>query len=272
MPELGARLGQVKSSLRRALPALIVLAVTTLVAAGSYLGYRFITTSDRFAVRVIEVRGNAQVSVEEIKARMGVVPGDNIFGVELSAMARALEAEPMIERALVRRRLPDTLIIEIEEREPAVLVELGGLYLADREGQVFKRALIERGDGAGLPVITGLGRAEYAEDPEAVAARIREALAAAATYAGSAAATRPALGEINIHPRHGITFTTYERAVAVRVGHGDMDALSGRLEAFDAAWQALSDEERDRARIVYANATTQSDRVTIGFEHSEQSN
>jgi cell division protein FtsQ len=249
----------------------IAALVTGAIVAGGYYGYHFITTSERFAVRAIEVHGNEAVTAAEIQALMGVAPGDNIFAIELGAMTRAIESDPTIARASVRRELPGTLIVEVEENQPAALVELGGLYLADREGRVFKRAAIERGDGRGLPVITGLSRAAYVSEPEAVHVEIREALGAAELYqSGEDAFERPALGEINLHRRHGITFTMYERAVALRVGRGDLQALRERLHAFDIAWQALTPRERHQARIVYADASTRPDRVTIGFEHTEQ--
>jgi cell division protein FtsQ len=245
--------------------------ITTALGAGGYYGYHFITTSQRFAVRAIEVHGNEAVTTAELHALLAVAPGDNIFAIELGAMTRAIESDPMIARASVRRELPGTLIVEVEENQPAALVELGGLYLADREGRVFKRAAIERGEGRGLPVITGLSRAAYVSEPEAVHAEIREALGAAELYqSGEDAFERPALGEINLHRRHGITFTTYESAVALRVGRGDLQALRERLHAFDIAWQALTPRERHQARIVYADASTRPDRVTIGFEHTEQ--
>lgn len=251
---------------RRAVPVLVAAGATALVFTGGYMGYRFITMSSRFAMQVIEVRGNHHMPTAEVLGVLGVSPGDNIFRVELASLTRTLESQPWIARATVRRQLPATLIVEVEERQPAAMVELDGLYLADARGHVFKRAEIERGDGDGLPVITGLDRTGYAEEPEAVQADIREVLAAIALYQSS---DRPLLGETNLDPRRGLTFLTYEGGVAVRVGQGDAATLRDRLRAFDIAWNGLSEPERASARIVYADASTRTDRVTIGFVASE---
>ncbi len=271
MPDLRPGLSSLKRAVVRAVPGMIALVLVVGVGAGVYFGYEFITTSERFSVQSIEVRGNRAVPTERISSMLGVREGDNIFSVALGALSEQLETEPMIAQAQVSRRLPDTLVVDIEEHEPAALVEIDGLYLADDRGQIFKRAAIASGEGVGLPVITGLQRAAYVTDPAAVHTEVRRALDAAEIYAGVSADSpeRPALGEVNLHPRHGITFTTYERAVAVRVGHGDDDDIRANLQVFDIAWQALTPHEKQRARIVYADTKNRPDRVTVGFEHVE---
>lgn len=251
------------------------MAVAAGIAVGLYYGHGFITTSERFAVQHIEVRGNHAVSSERVIDILGVSPGDNIFQLELDRLAGTLEQrEPMIAHARVSRRLPATLLIDVEERRSAALVELDGLYLADARGRVFRRASIARGDGEGLPVITGLSREEYLERPGAIEDQIRRALDAIALYQtpgtpGGGTPERPALGSVDLHPRRGITFTTYDQAVAVRVGGGNQDAMRAKLGAFDAAWRAMSAAERARVRIVYADISDRPDRVTVGFQHPE---
>ena len=166
------------------------------------------------------------------------------------------------EERELRRELPDRLIVTIVENRPAALVALGGLYLADDQGKIFKRAAIDRGDGAGLPVITGIPRARFIEDPAAVEAEIRRALAARAVYRNGA---RPRLGEIHVDDRRGITFLTYEDALAIRVGNGSSQTLARRLHTFDIAWASLEAETRAAAHVVYVDNTTRPDRVTVGF-------
>ena len=266
LPDLRQSLVRLRHLARRALPGFIAAACITGLGLGAYYGYQFITTSERFAVQHIEVRGNQTISDERISTMLAIEPGENIFRLQLERMAEVLETEPVVAHASVGRRLPDTVVVDITEHQPVALVELGGLYLANAAGHVYQRAAIERGDGADLPVITGLDRARYVSEQDAVQQQIVRALDAASVYGES---ERPALGEINIDPRRGITFTTYERAVAVRVGHGDNDTLRKNLRAFDTAWQALDQSERERVRIVYADTSNRPDRVTVGLEHRE---
>lgn len=261
--------------LRRGLPAIIAVVGVSGLATSACVGYRFATSSERFAVRSVELRGNRILSPERVRAVIGLDhlaspdgsrPGPNIFQLDLTDMAVTLEAEPWIAAATVRRRLPDTLVIEIEENRPVALVEMDGLYLVDGEGAVFARAVVGRGDGRGMPVITGIAREDYAADPEVAQARIRKALEAARVYGeGDGAGRRPGLGEVHVDPYRGVTFFTHDTATAVRVGHGSPEALRARLRAFDLAWQALAPAERAQVRVVHADARKQPDRVTVGF-------
>lgn len=257
--------------MRRGLPAIAVTTGACLLFLSGYFAYRVVTTSPGFAVQSIELRGNEILSEAQVEAILGLDPAYryNIFRIDLTAMQAALESDPWVASAFVQRELPDTLLVDIEENQPVALVEMDGLYLADATGQVFLRARVERGDGQGLPVITGITREQYVANPETARAALRQALAAAHVYESRSAqdgASRPALGEIHLDPRRGITFFTYDTATAVRVGHGSLDVLSARLRAFDTAWQALMPEERARVRVVYADTSPRPDRVTVGFE------
>jgi cell division septal protein FtsQ len=230
------------------------------------------------------------VSDERIAELLGVGADDNdsnnIFGVPVDALSRRLTADPWIESAHVHRRLPDTLVVEVTERRAAAVVDLGAAYLADDDGRVFKRADLARGEGAGLPVITGISRATYLRAPDEVAAEIRRGLDASRIYHGALTRAerdtlwpftrflgdallitgpRPALGEVYLHPRRGLTFLARDSGLIVRVGQGAATTLRARMRAFDAAWAALSDDERSAARIVYADNSTRTDRVTVGF-------
>jgi len=248
---------------RSALPTMISVFLVTAFCTACYFGYRWLTGSERFAVDSVEIRGAERLSDAHIRSRLGVEEGANIFGLRLSRLESRLEADPWIETAWLQRQLPDRLIVEVREHRPAALVSLDGLYLVDARGKAFKRAAIERGEGRGLPVITGLARDEYLRDPDATSERIRDALAIAENYTTSA--QRPALGEIHLDARRGTTLLTYENAIAIRVGHARERALSERLRVFDAAWASLSLDERDSARIVYVDNTTRPERVTVGY-------
>jgi cell division septal protein FtsQ len=265
---------QCRGWLQQGMPAVIATLGLVGLVAGTCVGHHFVTTSARFDVRAIEVVGNATVPAARLHALLGLDPaalaarpGPNIFHLDLARMADALETEPRVARAVVRRRLPSTLVIEIAENQPAALVEMDGMYLAEDSGRVFARALVERGDGEGLPVISGIAREDYSANSQAAEARIRRALEAvrAWTEHDDEAPARPALGEVHADVRRGITFFTHDTAMAVRVGHGSPEVLRARLRAFDLAWQSLSPEERARVRIVFADARKQPDRVTVSF-------
>src|SRR5882672_3225440 len=127
-------------ALRRALPGAAALAVLAAIGGSAYAGYRFVTTSSRFAIETIAIIGTRQLSADQLRAVLPVQPGDNIFAADVDELVRALRTEPWIADAHAHRVLPHTLEVAIEERAVAGVAELGGLYLVDTNGQPFKRA------------------------------------------------------------------------------------------------------------------------------------
>ncbi len=186
-----------------------------------------------------------------------------MFATNLETVARDLRQTPWIASASVHRVLPDTLVIEIREHAPAALVDLGGLYLVDTSGHPFKRAQVEAGDGEGLPVITGLARTAYEQDPNATAKVVTQALDALRIWQQDPA--RPAIGEIHVDAHHALTLRTYEHAVAVELGplSAGPVVLATRLHTFDAVWGALGDADRDHARAIHLDARP--DYVTVAL-------
>ena len=243
-------------AVRRSLPAAIATVALAAVGGGAWLGYRFVTTSSRFAITEIRVHGNHRVATADAIARLGFHAGDNIFTAGLESGLGALRADPWIASVTVQRELPHAVSLEITERTPAAIVELGGLYLADAAGHPFKK-LTDEPDT--LPVVTGLDRDAYNADPDGTAATIVQALAALGTWNG---AGRPAIGEVHVGPHGALVLHTYEHATAIQLGALDPQ-LPTRMHTFDVAWAELSDAERQRARAIHLDART--DHVTVAF-------
>ncbi len=247
-------------AVRRSLPALAATAGITVIGVGAWAGYRFVTTSERFAITSIEVTGETHLSADQIRAALPVKLGDNVFGTNLGSLADALRGTPWIATASVHRVLPHTLVVEITEHAPVAMVDLGELYLVDSTGHPFKRAQLEAGDGANLPVITGIDRATYEAEPAPTAATITATLAALATWRQEA--SRPAIGELHLDAHHALTLRTYEHATAIQLGPLGPE-LPERMHTFDAAWAELSEPERLRARAIHVDARI--DQVTVAL-------
>ncbi len=247
-------------ALRRSLPALVAGAGITVVGVGAWAGYRFVTTSPRFAITSIEVSGETHLSEEQIRAQLPVKIGDNVFATNLGRVADSLRTTPWIASVDVHRVLPHTLVVEVTEHAPVAVVELGELYLVDASGHPFKRAQLETGEGAKLPVITGIDRATYEAAPQATAATITTALAALATWQKDP--SRPAIGEIHLDAQQALTLRTYESATAIQLGPLGPE-LPARMHTFDVAWTELSEPERQRARAIHVDARI--DQVTVAL-------
>ncbi|MFT3695165.1 MAG: FtsQ-type POTRA domain-containing protein [Kofleriaceae bacterium] len=247
--------------LRRSLPALIGLAVVGAIGGTAWAGYRFVTTSPRFAIDAIEVHGNQHVPADQIRALLPVAVGDNVFAANIDSLTKDLHTNPWIAKASAHRVLPHTLVIDVQEHEAVAVADLGGLYLVDHEGHPFKRAQLESDDGQGLPIITGLDRAAFLADPAAAATTIQSSLDALAQWTINT--SRPAIGEVHVDPHGALTLHTYDSAIAIQLGPNDL-GLAARLHTFDIAWAQLDSSERARARAVHLDPRL--DHVTVAFE------
>ncbi len=248
-------------ALRRAVPALVALLCAGAIGTGAWAGWQFLTTSRHFAVSAIEIRGTHHVSLDEARALLPFAPGANVFRLDTGAAEAALRRHPWVADARVHRELPDTVVIELRERTAAAVVAADGLYLVDATGKPFKRAELERGEAADLPIVSGVTRQLYAEAPAVAGDRVKRGLAVLAAWHGAA---RPNAGEVAIDGR-GATVYTWDDAIAVRLGAAEGPALVASLARFDAAWAALSPEERRRTRAVHVDNDTRSDLVTVSF-------
>lgn len=97
----------------------------------------YLLTADDFSVREVIVRGNEAISAQDIY-RLSGLKETNIFFVRPAQVEAAIAQIPDIKGARVSCRLPDQVIIEVEERQVEVVWQVGDtLYWVDAEGAVF---------------------------------------------------------------------------------------------------------------------------------------
>ena len=120
------------------------------LAIAGWFGWQAFLLSPRLQIEDIEVVGWERTSPSEVLAHADVHRGQPILEVDLDEAAVRVRRHPWVKSARVLRRLPDTLRIEVEEYLPAITVALQELYLADAEGNLFKR--VSADDSLSLPV------------------------------------------------------------------------------------------------------------------------
>ena len=94
-----------------------------------------------FTVDSIEVEGNSHFSDEEIINIAHAVPGHNlIYNPDKTNIVKYLEQNPYIKSAEVKRKLPSTLVIVVDERKQACAFRYDDDYLVmDDEGILLKK-------------------------------------------------------------------------------------------------------------------------------------
>jgi cell division protein FtsQ len=266
LPKPAVALDACGRALRRSLPAIVAATSVTAAGAGLYLGVRWVTHSPRFAITDIEIRGAQRLTNDEVRDLLPVADGANIFTTNIGNVERALVQHPWIATAEAHRELPHTLVIEVSEYAAvaATTLDSGETYLLDENGAPFKRATPD--ELTGLPRVTGLDRADFA-DPR-TADTIKTALATLAMW--RTGGERPAVSEVRIDATGSLSLLCDEGAV-IQLGHVSVNPadLIPRFSAFDAAWGELAYVERLRVRVLHLDGganPSRPDHVTVAFK------
>lgn len=108
--------------------------------------------SPLFNIKAIEVNGNKIVTKNEIISLSKIQIEENSFKLSKSKIKKQIKENAYIQDIKITRKLPSTILIEVEEREPAYLLEYAGSYVViDKQGYMLeiKTEKIE------LPIIQG---------------------------------------------------------------------------------------------------------------------
>ncbi len=100
--------------------------------------YDSATSSSYFATQHVEVVGNKRLSAQMVRDIAGVRLGDNSLDVSIAQMEQTLLTTPWVEAVSIKRVLPDTFVITVQERLPVFWVRKANvLYYADVQGKVI---------------------------------------------------------------------------------------------------------------------------------------
>jgi cell division protein FtsQ len=170
------------------------------VAAGPGLRDRIgsLTAGLGLRVRTIDIQGRVKTPQALLNAALGVVPGEPLLTYSVEAARARVESINWVAAATIERRLPDTIVVRLQERRPfAVWQHDGKFHLIDRDGQVVTDSNVAA-FAKELPLVVGLGAPQEA-------AALEDALAAQPTIAARvAAAVRVGSRRWNLRLNNGI--------------------------------------------------------------------
>lgn len=199
-----------------------------------YAGYRVVGSTTFFKLKTIEVSSVSHMTREEILALAGVAPGRDLARMNLRRMGEQLAGNPWVETVRIHRYFPDRLSIDITEREPIAVINMGFIYYLDKKGTIFK--VLNQGDRLDYPVITGFSDEELSSNP----AGTREALKSTCELLGILRETGSFIladvSEIHYDKGYGFTLFTSSGALPVKIGSGD---FSAKIERFARIYRDL---------------------------------
>ena len=144
--------GRLKSVFFRRILRLIIGGVAGVLPL--WLGYGMILQPDLFRLRHIEVSETFHIRSQKIRAIFEPVLQHNLLTLDLLPFIQEVSDNPWVQEVRIRKVLPDTLMVHVQERTPAAVVESQkGLHWVDPTGVVLGSAQ----DRSGLfPRIRGI--------------------------------------------------------------------------------------------------------------------
>lgn len=111
--------------------------------------------SSFFKIDEIEAPEGDSVTEKELLEAADISNDDNILLIRKKAIVGRLESIPYVKSASIRKKLPDTVVIEIIEREPYLQFENGYSFaVIDSEGVLLENSILKLKD---VGLIKGIG-------------------------------------------------------------------------------------------------------------------
>jgi len=188
--------------------SLIVLINLAFFGAVGFIGLRAargLARSGEFALERVEWEGLERASLDVARAGLRSWMGSNLLELDLARVEAIVRQDPWVRSAAVRRVLPRTLRITVEERTPAALALIHGrAHVIDADGHVIGPAGADLSEN--LPVLTGLDGLEREELIE----RLRSGVRQLQRLNGSAGPFVAAISEMDLSAPDRVVVRTVE--------------------------------------------------------------
>jgi cell division septal protein FtsQ len=236
--------------------ALQLLVLSFFLFAGHWVYVRLLE-DPYFRVRKIEVEGGRKIPKETLLSLTAMEGMPNLFSVKLKEVIKRLEAHPWIERVRVRKVFPNEILIQIEERKPMAIIQLGELYYIDTKGEIFSP--VGEGDEYNYPYLTGLTRRVIEKDPMEANRLITKALEILRIAGEEKLPPLEEISEIHMEKAFGIHCFTKTEGVEVKMGWEDFGEKLRKLSLIWAdlrkrGFSAISIDCSDLKRMVVEKA------------------
>jgi len=98
----------------------------------------YILTLPYFYIKNVEIKGLQRLSPEQLLKGEFIPPQTSIFEVDIREIFHKIQKEAAVKKVKIKKKLPSTLLIEVEERLPYAYVgKKGKLWEVDEEGVVL---------------------------------------------------------------------------------------------------------------------------------------
>ena len=116
---------------------------------GSFI---FLTTTPIFNIKEIKVKGNEQVTYDEIVSLSGLQKDTNLLKNTKATLEKCIKQNAYIKNVEIKRILPDTIEINVEEKQKAFMLKfVNGYAYVDSQGYILQIS----SEKIQLPILNG---------------------------------------------------------------------------------------------------------------------
>lgn len=189
--------------------AVIAIILVVSVSFALLYAYRYFTSAKYFALKTVEIRGNARLSSRNILDLVHVSENSNLLDLSISNIEASLIKNPWVKEASVTRVMPDTLIIRVKENTPAFWqLDQGILIYADMFGKPI--APVELGQISPLPFL------EVEKGAEDVMAALPELVRS--LYGASIPLDMRKITKVRLSASRGVELSAEDNRVWITIG------------------------------------------------------
>jgi cell division septal protein FtsQ len=148
-PRRGSRVRRASAGLSRVRAG---AALAMLLSAGAMYGA---AASPAFGLGPVTVRGVQFTDAAAVTQRLSLPPGTNLISLSTEPLVARLRELPTVAAAEVTIHLPNTVNVDVREREPILIWAVGERrFLVDRDGMLFAELGPGSQDASTLPAMT----------------------------------------------------------------------------------------------------------------------
>lgn len=91
-----------------------------------------------FELENVVITGQNNIKNDEILNSLNADRGTPIFSMNLNQIRYKIESNPWIKSAIIERKMPNTIIVHIKEREPVAIWQVNKeLFVVDQDGEIL---------------------------------------------------------------------------------------------------------------------------------------
>lgn len=253
--QLESRISRIRSILSITLRLAVAATVVATTVICLYMGPTFLAEQPAFALKQVEYSQAKYFNKEAFTTLMTKSFGTQLFSLDLDRVRDLLLTEAWIKDAVVRRKLPDTLLIRIEERVPVAAASIDDeLFIVDREGVILDRfsATYQELD---LPIAKGLQNTARENAQTANLERITVYLELIKDFREGGEDLTGSISEVDVSDPSRVAVIPADAPVLVYLGH---EHFRQRYERFLSQKELYFQFREQYGLIKYVDATYES--------------